>query len=79
MPPEIKNNDQVFTMLLETLRDIKETQKDIWEEIGDIKSVEISSLKADIAVLKTKAGIWGMVGGAIPVGIGLLVYFLEKA
>jgi len=32
----------------------------------------------DIAMLKVKAGIWGVIGGAIPVAIGLVILFLKS-
>jgi hypothetical protein len=34
----------------------------------------ISDLRVDIATLKVKAGIWGLIGGVIPVLITLGVY-----
>ena len=32
----------------------------------------------DIAMLKVKSGIWGILGGAIPAGIALLYTLLKK-
>lgn len=32
----------------------------------------------DIATLKVKAGVWGAIGGAVPVALGLLVWLLKK-
>ena len=34
-------------------------------------------MAVEIAKLKVKAGVWGLLGGAIPVIIGLLVWLLE--
>lgn len=39
---------------------------------------ELGKIRVEIAVLKVKAGIWGLLGGAIPVGVGLLVYLLKE-
>jgi hypothetical protein len=39
--------------------------KEISEKIGGIKE--------DIAGLKVKSGIWGLIGGAIPVGITMTI------
>lgn len=36
-----------------------------------------SELKVEIARLKVQSGVWGLMGGAIPVAIGLLVYFIK--
>ena len=37
----------------------------------------LTQLAVEIAKLKVKASIWGMLGGALPVLIGLLVWLLE--
>jgi hypothetical protein len=36
----------------------------------------ITTLKTEIAKLKVKSGIWGVIGGAIPVLILLIIKFL---
>ena len=33
---------------------------------------DISKLKVEIAVLRVKSGVWGLIGGAIPVGIAIM-------
>jgi len=38
----------------------------------------ITTNRIDIAVLKTKAGIFGLVGGMIPIAILLCIYWLSK-
>lgn len=37
---------------------------------------EVVRVQLDIATLKVKSGVWGLIGGAIPVVIGLAVYWL---
>lgn len=37
---------------------------------------EMVTARIEIASLRVKAGIWGMVGAAIPVGIALAIHFL---
>ena len=37
----------------------------------------LTQLAVEIAKLKVKASVWGMLGGALPVLIGLLVWLLE--
>jgi len=37
---------------------------------------EMISVRIEIASLQVKAGIWGMAGAAIPVGIALVIHFL---
>jgi len=39
--------------------------------------IEISTMKSEIAVLKIKAGAWGMAGGAIPLVIMILIDLLR--
>jgi len=45
---------------------------------SDGKQGEIlTTIAAEIATLKTKAGVWGAVGAAIPVCVFLLIEFLR--
>ena len=37
----------------------------------------LTQVAVEIAKLKVKAGIWGVLGGAMPVIIGLLIWLLE--
>lgn len=39
---------------------------------------EITQVRVEIATLKVKSGIWGLVGGAIPVAIGMIWIFFGK-
>ena len=38
---------------------------------------DVQSVKTEIALLKLKSGVWGVMGGAIPVAIALLVGFFK--
>ena len=44
---------------------------------------QIERLLIEIAVLKVKAGIWGLIGGALPaiaaIVVAILIYFLNQA
>ncbi len=44
----------------------------------DNHNVLLSEIKAQIATLKVKSGIWGMIGGAIPVAVGLAIWLLKS-
>lgn len=46
------------------------------EDIKEIKS-DLKMILQDISALKVKAGFWGAIGGAIPIAIGLIVWFLR--
>ena len=41
--------------------------------------IELTAIKIEIAQLKVKSGVWGLIGGAIPVGIGLAVWFIKTS
>jgi predicted lipase len=45
--------------------------KDLYEKVSDIKT--------EIAVLKIKASIWGLLGGAITIAITMGVWYLKSA
>lgn len=41
-------------------------------------SKQLSDIKVEIAMLKVKSGMWGAIGGCIPIVITILVYVLSK-
>jgi len=46
-------------------------------KIDYLVSNDLSHLKVEIAVLKIKAGLWGLVGASIPSSIAIIVYYLK--
>lgn len=56
--------------VLEKLDSLEKCSKDIDEKVDDIA--------IEIAGLKVKSGIWGLIGGVIPVVIGLAIWFLRS-
>lgn len=54
------------------LHELKELNKK-----AEANLVDHAAIKEDIATLKVKAGIWGLVGGMIPVVIALGVMILK--
>ena len=38
-----------------------------------------TSILVQISALKVKAGIWGVIGGAVPVAIGLAIWLIKSA
>jgi len=50
----------------------------IFDKIDEVK-VDVAGLKVDVSALKVKAGVWGLIGGAIPVIVGLGIWFLRSA
>ena len=51
---------------LERLNSVLETQ-----------TIELNKIGQDIVSLKLKAGVWGLIGAAIPVAIGLAISLLK--
>ena len=39
---------------------------------------KITDLRVDVAKLKVKAGIWGLLGGAIPVSVAIILFVLKE-
>lgn len=39
---------------------------------------ELVIIKSEISALKVKAGVWGLLGGCIPVTITMVVYFFAR-
>lgn len=55
---------------------VKELERlgDAYEKLADKTGDQISELKAEIAMLKIKSGVYGLVGGAIL----LLIFILSR-
>jgi hypothetical protein len=50
-------------------------RKWIEEHFNDLRK-ELVLVQIEIAKLKVKSGIWGVIGGSIPVLMGLLIYII---
>ena len=46
----------------------------------DVKSArdEINNLRVEMTMLKVKAGVWGMIAGAVPGAIAVLLHFFGR-
>jgi len=62
----------------------REDRKFVLESLTELKAT-CNSIRKDqveskiiIAKLQVKAGIWGLLGGAFPVAIGLVIWFLKS-
>jgi len=55
------------------LKTLEETNEDV-----KVIRQDVSKLFTEIAMLKVKAGIWGAMGGAIPVVVLLLVWMVKN-
>lgn len=64
--------------VLAELKRINEAIDALDVKIDRIKDEQISQLKIEIAMLKVKAGVWGLLGGALPVIIFIGQEFIQK-
>lgn len=56
-----------------------------WEEVGYhvIKVVEelkndVRKLRIDVAQLKVKSGMWGAIGGTVPIIIAIIIWVIKQ-
>ena len=47
------------------------------DRVGNVEEM-LTQVRVDIATLKVKAGLWGGIGGLIPVVIALVMFFASK-
>ena len=47
------------------------------EKFGSIEG-KLTQIQVDIATLKVKAGIWGGIGGLIPVAIAIIMFYATQ-
>jgi len=48
-----------------------------WTDFEKIVFKELIQIKTDIAGLKVKSGVWGLVGGAVPIVMGLIIWYIK--
>ena len=75
---EIKNSNKNYeeirkeqvAMRMDFLKGMSDVREDF------LRQTQVFSI--ELAVLKVKSGVWGLVGGAIPVALGLLIWFIQS-
>jgi hypothetical protein len=65
--------DKIGPHVLIELKRLNSTVGSLGEKLSSIHRDDITPLRIEIAMLKVKCGAWGLLGGAIPVIIALLV------
>jgi len=53
------------------------TKLDEHEDVLKDISKELTNIRVDIGMLKVKSGLWGLVGGFIPVAIAVILNYLK--
>jgi len=73
MPPgkELEQWLQIFEKVW------KESTKRTTDELKELREA-VEQLQIKVAKLEVKAGVWGLLGGAIAVIIGLAIWFLRS-
>jgi len=64
-------------IVIEELRRLNSSITNIEKSISGVHK-DMSSINIELATLKVKSGIWGLLGGVIPVIAALLYYLLTK-
>lgn len=64
--------------VLAELKRLNDTIQAVDDKIDKLKDEQVSPLKIELAMLKVKSGFWGMIGGAIPVILMVLVEILKS-
>ena len=63
---------------LERLGRAIEALRERLEEMEDARRKELGRVHVEIAMLKVKAGIWGLMGAAIPICVAILLEWLKR-
>ena len=66
-------NQDFRERILGELKRLGEEIQEVGGKIDNLKDKEISSMKVEIGMLRVKAGVWGLLGGLIPVAIAILI------
>lgn len=48
------------------------------KKLGEIAEA-LTDIKVELGMLKVKAGMWGVIGGIVPMAITIALMFLKKA
>lgn len=62
--------------VLASIERYEKNQRELFKKFDDLREDVIGSMKSEIATLKVKAGIWGLLGGLIPAMGIILVEFM---
>lgn len=74
MAPESEGDwGEYRRLILQELQRLHEGVAAVDSKVSMLSTMEIANIKAEIAVLKFKSGLWGFAAGAIP-GAAALIY-----
>ena len=73
-----EHSESLIEELLRQMILMREDLKEIRREVAVLKDGDISQMKISIAMLQVKAGVWGILGGLVPVLIYMTIELLRK-
>jgi hypothetical protein len=65
-------------LILQELQRLHDGINEVKNQIMVLHASEIAGIKAEIAVLQIKSGVWGFVAGAVPSAVAIAYIFLSK-
>jgi len=68
-PPECNDWNEWRKFVLAELKRLGEGLESLGKSVG--------RLRVEVAMLKVKSGIWGVIGGSIPVVVMLILWYLK--
>jgi len=78
MAPESEGDWSEYRRLILTeLTRLSDGISEVKGQLGALHSSELAQIKAELAVLQFKSGLWGFAAGAIP-GAAMLIYTAMK-
>lgn len=64
-------------LILAELQRLSDGISEVKGQVSALHSLELAGIKAEIAVLKFKSGLWGFAAGAIPGAIALIYSMIK--
>lgn len=75
---DVAQRGELRSRILAEFKGVRQDIRDLEGKIDRLKDNDISDMKIQIAMLKVKAGVWGLIGASIPITLQLLVRYLPK-
>jgi len=80
MPAKSPQGDwgEYRTLILAELKRLHEGIEEVKDKIDVLNAAEITAIKAQIAVLQFKSGVWGFLAGAVPSAVAVIYMLMSK-
>lgn len=64
-------------LILSELERLSSSVQDLTHQINQLRASDLAEIRSEIGMLKVKAGVWGLLGGLIPVLAALAALLLK--